>query len=108
MVAAIPAADTDPAFLLPDGLPLTHSLFVTTVKRLVGLIGLNPDSVAGHSFRRGGASFAAYSFIKLIGDWRSNAYLAYIIIPTSSRVQVTASMVQKIRDWDLGDGIFGG
>ena len=112
MVAAVPAADTDPAFMLPDGSPLTHGYFVYWVKKLIALIGLDPGSVAGHSFRRGGASFAAYcgvpdAFIKLIGDWRSNAYLAYIIIPATSRVSVTDSMIRQIAAFDLGDSIFG-
>jgi hypothetical protein len=113
MVAAVPAAGDDPACLRPDGSPLTHAEFVDFTKRLVQSLGFNPLAVAGHSYRRGGASFAAYckvpeAFIKLIGDWRSNAYLAYILIPASSRVCVSAAMCTKIRDGDFGDQIFGG
>ena len=113
MCTLIPASDDAHAFCDPSGSPLSHSVFVAEVKRLVSLLGMDPLSVAGHSFRRGGASFAAYSgvsdaFIKLQGDWKSNAYLAYIIIPLSQRTTVTELMLSKISGGDLGEEIYGG
>jgi integrase len=113
MCDAIPATATDHAFTTPSGRPLTHDEFVDWTKHLVRNIGLDPSQVSGHSFRRGGASFALYSgvpdaFIKLIGDWRSNAYLAYLIIPTHSRSLVSHCMLSKIVEGDLGRAIFGG
>ena len=45
--------------------------------------GCDPASYSAHSFRRGGATYAAQcgarpEMIKALGDWRSSAYLVYI------------------------------
>ena len=113
MCTLVPAKPTDHAFCSPGGAPLCHTWFVKQVKSLVKQMGLDPNAVAGHSFRRGGAAFAHHcqvpdAFIKLQGDWRSNAYLAYIIIPIGDRVAVTRRMVAKIAGSDFGETIFGG
>ena len=55
-------------------------------------IGLDPTSYAGHSFRRGGASFAFQSgilvgMIKLLGDWKSDAVLLYLTVPLKMRME---------------------
>ena len=55
------ARPSDPAFLLPsaNGLdPLTHYVFVGSVKHCVQQVGLDPSGISGHSFRRGGATLA--------------------------------------------------
>ena len=56
------ARPSDPAFLLPsaNGLdPLTHYVFVGSVKHCVQQVGLDPSGYSGgHSFRRGGATLA--------------------------------------------------
>eukprot|EP00854_Cymbomonas_tetramitiformis_P034538 gene34538-biopygen32966 len=36
--------------------PLTHSVFVSTFRRLAQRAGLHPEAYSGHSFRRGGAT----------------------------------------------------
>lgn len=63
----------------PDSqaLPLKGSVFNARIKTLAG------PSFSSHSFRRGGATFALSlgipgEIIKLWGDWKSTAYLAYI------------------------------
>ena len=63
--------------------PLTHRLFVETLRFCLGKIGVNPSEFSGHSFRRGGATFAhrmgvSPLLIKLMGDWSSDAHMAYI------------------------------
>ena len=55
-------------------------------------LGLNPHLFAGHSFRRGGASFAYQSgvlieLIKALGDWRSDTVLIYLTMPLTVRLQ---------------------
>jgi len=68
----------DPAFCYPSPpkssnyVALTHPTFVTKLKSLASKVGLNPDKVSGHSFRRGGATFAFgltqnHSLIKICG-----------------------------------------
>ena len=66
-------------------IPLTHTTFVSLLKAKLSMLGYNPKSYSGHSFRRGGCSFA-FSLgipplvIKLLGDWKSNAYERYVCI----------------------------
>jgi integrase len=84
---ALRARLSDPAFLLPsaNGLdPLTHYVFVGSVKHCVQQVGLDPNGYSGHSFRRGGATLAHRLLgidpllIKRMGDWSSDAYMDYI------------------------------
>ena len=56
-------------------------------------IGVAPSNSSGHSFRRGGASFAfalriPSELIQQQGDWRSDAYLRYLGKPLSQRLKV--------------------
>ena len=81
------ATVTDPAFAVPSGqgrtVPLTHSMFVDTLRWCLCQIGVDPSVYSGHSFRRGGATFAHHLgvdplLIKWMGDWRSDAYMLYV------------------------------
>ena len=65
---------------------------------------------AAHSFRRGRATWAlqcglATDVVRVLGDWKSDAYLAYIDIPLSSRVTYAQSLARCLpkwfRDWTL-------
>ena len=76
-----------PAFAVParggGRTPLTHRLFVDTLRYCLSKIGVDPSMFSGHSFRRGGATFAHRMgvpplLIKLMGDWSSDAYMTYI------------------------------
>jgi hypothetical protein len=85
-----------PAFLWKAGGrhgPMTHSLFVRGFKALCMRAGVNPNVYAGHSFRRGGATFAFrlgvdHALIKLVGDWKSDAYLLYDQTSNSRRLRL--------------------
>lgn len=64
---------------------LTHSLFVKLLKASLMSAGLDPSEYSGHSFRRGGCSYAfeigfPNDLIKLRGDWKSNAYERYVTV----------------------------
>ena len=65
------------------GRPLTHAALVAWIKRLIQLAGHDPSRYAGHSLRRGGATFAFSSanlnpiLIKALGDWLSDSFLRY-------------------------------
>ncbi len=64
---------------------LTYASFVKTLHLYLDKCGYNAQDYSGHSFRRGGCSFAFETglppaMIKLRGDWRSNAYERYITI----------------------------
>ena len=81
--------------------PLGPNVFVSRIREILSACGLQAERYAGHSFRRGGASWAFNSgvpvdAIRIIGDWKSQAYTAYIT-PTSSVLQdAISSMISNI------------
>lgn len=95
-----PAAPPDgPALVLPSGSsyrPLTAGRFVEVVQHKLRQAGITQD-IGGHSFRRGGATWAynsgvAIDTIRQLGDWRSNAYTAYTICDTATLRQAEELM----------------
>ena len=79
----------------------THSTFENYLNKALALAGQSPSSFSGHSFRRGGASFAfscgvPADLIKIQGDWSSDAYLRYLSSPLSHRQQVFHSISHHI------------
>ena len=72
-----------PLFVLEDGQPLRHSLFVDHVQEALEATGLSGTHFKGHSFRIGAATSASAaevpeSTIKILGRWKSLAYQQYI------------------------------
>ncbi len=104
MAELIPAPPHSPAFLvLEDGkfVPLTQPAFVDKLRSLLQRLQLPQDSFTGHSFRRGGASWAFASgvpgeLIKLVGDWKSDAYLAYLHAPLDKKLEASRLMAEAI------------
>lgn len=96
-----PTAAGQPAFSFRwEGglLPFGHGLLVHTAKAMAELVGLDPSEVAGHSFRRGGATFAFQAgvpdiLIQRQGDWRSTCYREYV---TPSKTQAVAATRQML------------
>ena len=88
----VPASPTVPFFCVPatSGCCLLTSSYLRSIlKRLTSRIGLDPTGYSPHSFRRAGATFAFQPgvpdhLIKLHGDWRSNAYQAYLTLPLAT------------------------
>ena len=78
--------DLGPAFTYQKNgalTPLTYSVFTHKLKLSLNKCGIDNTKYSGHSFRRGGATFAQScgvpgTYIKLQGDWRSNAYERYL------------------------------
>lgn len=67
----------------PDYKPLTACVFLRRVKWALAAAGHDASEISGHSFRRGGASFAHQAgvplhTIKQIGDWQSDCYVKYV------------------------------
>ena len=72
---------------------LTYSSFTKCLKATLQAAGYPPSNYSGHSFRRGGCSFAfklgiPAALIKLRGDWQSNAYERYITIAPDMNISV--------------------
>lgn len=77
----------------------TYGAFVDKLRYHLTSLGLDPKQFAGHSFRRGGASFAYQSgvpleLIKALGDWRSDTILIYLTMPLTVRLH-SANMLCK-------------
>ena len=89
--------------------PMTHSVFVHAFKRLVQLCGLDWTKFSGHSFRRGGATYCfnlgvSPELIKLLGDWKSDAYLLYEQTTDRRRLELPRAMAQAISSGILHHG----
>lgn len=78
----VPSSKKSAVFLTRDGTPISEAFFRSTLKTCCLILGLGPQYTS-HSFRIGGASWAAskgYSSeqIKKMGRWKSDAYKKYI------------------------------
>ena len=82
--------------------PLTYTTFLALTKATIRKAGVDPDKYAGHSYRRGGATWAMaigipIPAIKAIGDWKSEAYLLYCEITAQTRRAAARQMAQALR-----------
>ena len=71
-----------------------HATFTTYLKKALDMSGHQSSQYSGHSFRRGGASFAFLcgipsDLIKMQGDWSSDAYLRYLSSPLDHRLKLS-------------------
>ena len=88
---------------------MTHGHFVKAFKALVKVIGMNWDLYSGHSFRRGGATYCFNlgvdeNLIKLLGDWKSDAYLVYDETTNERRLELPRAMASAIQGGKLTPG----
>ena len=65
--------------------------FVSMLRSQLTRLGYNPGLYSGHSFRRGAASWALKNglpgeTIKILGDWKSDAYLAYLVLDHQAKL----------------------
>ena len=94
-------SDSLPLFTHVDGngklVCLTHGSFVHILKDVLGKCVFYAKLYNGHSFRRGGTTFAfsvciPSLLIKLRGDWRSNAYERYVFISKDQQYSTSKSL----------------
>ena len=92
----MPNSQLHPLFMFKNGSTLhtfTYHHFVNILRHKLSSLGFNPHLYSGHSFRRGGDSFAfslhlPAELIQQQGDWHSDAYLRYLDKPLSQRLKV--------------------
>ena len=90
-----------PALVLdatPTPAPLSPSVFIKDIRDALQQGGQDVSTFAGHSFRRGGASWAFANgidieTIRILGDWQSQAYTAYILPTEKGLSKATATML---------------
>ena len=81
---------------------LTHQLYVSLLKQFLRAVGIEPDQYSGHSFRRGGATFAFSQaglpqlYIRAMGDWLSDAFLLYCGAQESLRITGANAMAAAV------------
>ena len=98
------APSTTPLFSFKKNggvVPLTQQTFSKCLQTVLKACGLPFDKLSGHSFRRGGASFAfsvgvPVSIIKLQGDWKSDSYERYIRVPLNSKVKLAKLLALSV------------
>ena len=101
---ALSKANSDPrgpAFVLSDSSVITVTQFIHKLKHLLERLGLDASAYAGHSFRRGGASWAfqkgvSVETIRQIGDWRSQSYQKYLFDSKDTLKQAMLQMSSQM------------
>ena len=86
-----------------DYLSLSHTSFVHSLKLILTTCGYPASEYSGHSFRRGGASFAFQcgippTVIKMQGDWRSMAYERYLYVPLEYKQDLVKVLSLKLKN----------
>lgn len=81
--------------------PLTPPTFIQVLREALTGAGVEPASYAGHSFRRGGATWlhncgASTEMIKLTGQWSSECYHKYITPGDRERQQTSVLLVNSL------------
>lgn len=99
-----PRSDKTPAIgFFVDGVfcPLTPPVFIEELRAALGDAPLSPGDYAGHSFRRGGATWlhqcgASADSIKLMGHWSSDCYQRYICPGRAERERIASLLVNSL------------
>lgn len=111
MCKLMPASGSQPAFLFPHNGKiqiLTHAAFTRHLRHFLRLAGHEPKGYSGHSFRRGGATYALKigvpgELIRAHGDWRSDSYLKYFDLSLDHRAKVSRIMSNKLSRLSLAN-----
>ena len=81
---------------------LTTSIFITTFRSVLAKAGVQGASdFTGHSFRRGGATWAFQAgvpgeLIQICGDWANDAYKTYLEFSMQSKLDLAARFIQHL------------
>ena len=80
---------------------LTSSIFIKTFRAVIGRKGYNTSHFTGHSFRRGGATWAFQcgmpgELIQICGDWVSDSYKRYLEFSTSNKLELAALLTKNL------------
>ena len=86
--------------------PLPRSSFVAVLRRAIAFTGLAPSAYAGHSFRRGAATWAARlgaspETIQCLGRWNSDCFRRYVDRSAGERRDLSVAALFSVRDGPL-------
>ena len=91
-----------------SGKPLSYRTFVTQFKSLLAKCGIDHKNFGGHSFRRGGATWMfsvlklPAELIKVMGDWKSQAFQLYTNVTTSFKLEAVDAMHRAVAGQQWG------
>ena len=88
-----------PLFIHTSGKPLMKQTLTLETQTLLTQAGFNATKYAGHSYRIGAATTAAFAklatwLIKTLGRWSSDCFKQYIKTPISTLSGVSATLVK--------------
>jgi hypothetical protein len=80
---------------------LTRSIFSKCLQQHLQHCGVDPSSYSGHSFRRGGASWAFDSglpgeLVQVLGDWKSDSYKLYVTMDNSAKMAMVSNCTKHL------------
>lgn len=81
---------------------MTYPVFCKHLRSCLDRLGFDSQRYSGHSFRRGGATFALETgvpadLVQVQGDWRSDSYKVYIDPSLEGRRAVALSMAKAVQ-----------
>lgn len=102
MINMVPGSNDDPLFRTlkkAKWVPVTYRQLNKRLKSALNAVGRVSSAYSTHSLRRGGATFANMagvprSYIKAVGDWRSDAVDLYTANPMEARI-AAAQMIRN-------------
>jgi hypothetical protein len=82
--------------------PVLYDWFRGRLQSMIAACGVDSQWYGTHSLRRGGTSWALHAginsdVIKLLGDWHSDAYQAYLEVPLEDKMQNMVKFAEAIR-----------
>ena len=74
---------------------LTKDIFIDTLREITSRFATGDELFTGHSFRRGGATWAFQSglpgeLIQVMGDWSSDCYKRYLEFSMQNKLQLSS------------------
>ena len=100
----LPRRKHGPAFIyLKDGVAtwLTKAVFISTFRSVLVQGDLPGSEFTGHSFRRGGASWAFQAgvpgeLIQICGDWASESYKLYLEFSSQNKLDLASLLTKNL------------
>ena len=105
VLATVTTSQAGPAFIFSDkgvSKVLTRSIFIKTFRAVLKSGGVkDATAFTGHSFRRGGATWAFQvgipgELIQICGDWVSDSYKRYLEFTMQDRLNLAAQLVRHL------------
>lgn len=84
-----------------EWVPLDYARLMRNLKCAMIKLGMDPAQYAGHSFRRGGATYAYLAgvpehIIRLMGDWKSDVWREYAEVQIELRTRAAEILEQSL------------